>query len=307
MGNRFRVRGQTEGVGAPPASYGRPEHWRVGNHHRDGHHHGFALPALRTRPPALVRPSVAVCVAFPLPPVPPWLALLRGPGLGGSSSRLGRVVVRLHHARQRRRRRPPPPPLTWLALIAVPPLSPRGSRCARVAARRSVTLACSFAASAAFRAAPRSPSRFSPPSLLAFVTLFWLQVVLCPPLFRLKAGHRLMAAIDSPPCLPTSSSSPTHADRRPAAARGLPALQFAQIAHTPRSLRRPLFHIACVLGAVLLLPMAGRACPAAGPSCSSWGMALLPAVLGRRHASATVPLPSRHCLLGWFNKFRAPC
>src|SRR4051794_28765668 len=127
----------------------------------------------------------AACVPPPLPRTPGWLARLRGPAwaiiVPGS---IVAVVVAINAASG------VADGLTWLALVAVPPL-------AAIALQRAWPVAVVLLAVAwAFNDSLAGDLAAAALTALSCVTLGWLLATLAPALL-LKVGLVLMAAIDA--------------------------------------------------------------------------------------------------------------
>lgn len=179
----------------------------------------------------------AACVAFPLPPVPPWLARLRGPAWAIIvPASIVVVVVAVGAASA------VADGLTWLALIAVPPL-------AAVALRKAWPLAVVLLAIAwAAKGGLVGDVAAALLTALSCVTLGWVLATLAPPL-PLKLGIVVMAAIDAYLVFSNQLQQPNATLVAAAPPAGLPQLQFVQIAGA--SLGYGDLFIAGVLGAVL--------------------------------------------------------
>jgi hypothetical protein len=179
----------------------------------------------------------AGCVAAPQPRTPAWLAKLRGPAWAVIvPASIVVVVVAVGAASA------VADGLTWLALIAVPPL-------AAIALRKAwplavVLLAVAWAAKGSF-AGDLAAALLT---ALSCVTLGWLIATLTPPL-PLKAGIVLMAAIDAYLVFSNQLQQPNATLVAAAPPAGLPQLQFAEIAGA--SVGYGDLFIAGVLGAVL--------------------------------------------------------
>src|SRR4051794_38314183 len=179
----------------------------------------------------------AACVPPPLPRTPPWLARLRGPAwaviVPGS---IVVVIVAINAASG------VADGLTWLALIAVPPLAAIALQRAWPAA--VVLLAVAWAAKHSLTGDIAAAAL----TALSCVTLGWLLATLTPPV-PLKAGIVLMAAIDAYLVFSNQLEQPNATLIAAAPPAGLPQLQFVQLAGA--SLGYGDLFIAGVLGAVL--------------------------------------------------------
>src|SRR3954470_2877325 len=190
----------------------------------------------------------AGCVPPPLPRTPPWLARLRGPAWAVIvPASIVVVVVAINAASN------VADGLTWLALVAVPPL-------AAIALQRAWPLAVVLLA-IAWAANDTLPGDLAAALLTALscVTLGWLLAALAPAL-PLKAGLVVMAAIDAYLVFSDELARPNATLIAAAPPADLPQLQFAHIAHA--SLGYGDLFVAGVLGAVLATEHRPRARPA---------------------------------------------
>jgi hypothetical protein len=198
----------------------------------------------------------AACVPAPQPRTPRWLASLRGPAwaviVPGS---IVVVVVAVGAASG------VADGLTWLALIAVPPLAAIALKKAWPLA--AVLLAVAWAANGSL-AGDLAAALLT---TLSCVTLGWLLATLTPAL-PLKAGIVLMAAIDAYLVFSDQLQEPNATLIAAAPPANLPQLQFVQIAHA--SLGYGDLFIAGVLGAVL----AAERRPRAGATLLVFGLGL---------------------------------
>src|SRR3954447_17528104 len=187
----------------------------------------------------------AACVPAPQPRTPAWLARLRGPAwaiiVPGS---IVVVVVAINAASG------VADGLTWLALIAVPPL-------AAIALRRAWPAAIALLA-LAWAANDTLAGDLAAAALTALscVTLGWLLATLTPTL-PLKAALVVMAVIDAYLLFSDELDQPTATLIAAAPPADLPQLQYAHIAHA--SLGYGDLFVAGVLGAILAVEHRPRA------------------------------------------------
>jgi hypothetical protein len=179
----------------------------------------------------------AACVDGPQPPTPRWLGRLRGPAWAVIvPASIVVVVVAIGAASG------VADGLTWLALIAVPPL-------AAIALQRAWPVAVALLA-VAWAANHTLTGDIAAALLTALscVTLGWLLATLTPAA-PLKAGLIVMAAIDAYLVFSSQLDQPNATLIAAAPPADLPRLQFAQIAHA--SLGYGDLFVAGVLGGVL--------------------------------------------------------
>ena len=186
----------------------------------------------------------AGCVPPPLPRVPGWLARLRGPAWAIIvPASIVVVVVAINAASG------VADGLTWLALVAVPPL-------AAIALRRAWFVAALLLAVAwAAKGHLAGDVAAALLTALSCVTLGWLLATLTPAP-PLKAGIVVMAAIDAYLVFSNQLEQPNATLIAAAPPAGLPQLQFAEIAGA--SLGYGDLFIAAVLGAVLAAELRPR-------------------------------------------------
>jgi hypothetical protein len=186
----------------------------------------------------------AACVAFPLPQAPPWLVRLRGRAWALIAPASIVVVVAAVGSDPA-----VADALTWLALLAVPPL-------AAVALRRAwplagVLLAIAWAAKGGIAGDVAACLL----TALSCVTLGWLLAALAPAP-ALKAGIVAMAAIDAYLVFSNELQAPNATLIAAAPPAGLPQLQFVALGGA--SLGYGDLFIAGVLGAVLAVEQRPR-------------------------------------------------
>jgi hypothetical protein len=179
----------------------------------------------------------AGCVPPPLPRAPRWLERLGGPAWAIIVPASIVVVVLAINAASG-----VADGLTWLALIAVPPLAAVALQRAWPAA--ALLLAVAWAAKDSLSGDVAAALL----TALSCVTLGWLLAAFTPAL-PLKAGIVVMAAIDAYLVFSNQLEQPNATLIAAAPPAGLPQLQFAHIAGA--SLGYGDLFIAAVLGAVL--------------------------------------------------------
>jgi hypothetical protein len=191
----------------------------------------------------------AACVAFPKRTPPPWLARARGRAWAlAAPASIVVVVGAIAAARE------VADGLTWLALVAVPPL-------AAIALGRAAPLAAGLLAVAwAAKGTLAGDAAAVALTALSCVTLGWLLAAVTPAR-ALKAGIVAMAAIDAYLVFSDLLQGPNATLVAAAPPAGLPQLQFAGLGRA--SLGYGDLFVAGVFGAVLAAERRPQLGPAA--------------------------------------------